>query len=105
VREFPTGLVVRALKRLDVVFPGVTEWRDVAGSAIRPTAAFALHSHAGPGPRAGRIVLGDLTAREKVLLTEQIYEEGGWTVRFLAGRCSCGTGFRTPPELTRPEQS
>jgi hypothetical protein len=101
--DFPTGLVVRALERLDMTFPGVTHWQVHFPPAAHLTECTAHHFHPGPGAPAGRIRIGDLRTPEAVRLTEQVYEEAGWTVRMLAGKCSCGLGFRTPPDLTRPE--
>jgi hypothetical protein len=101
--DFPPGLVVRALERLDGTFPGVAYWQVHFPPAPHMTTCTAYHYHAGPGTRAGRIRIGDLAAPEAVRLTGQLYEEAGWTVQVLAGKCSCGLGFRTPPELTRPE--
>jgi hypothetical protein len=103
--DYPAGLVVRALERLDVTFPGVTEWREVVRPRDYLTEATAHHYHSGPGTQAGRVRIGDLTPPEAVALAEQVYQEAGWSVRILAGKCSCGLGFRTPPDLTRPGAS
>jgi len=101
--EFPSGLVVRALERLDAAFPGATDWTVIFPPAGHLVEAVYYPSPVTTGPKAGRIVLGDLTKSEAVRLTRHDHEEGGWKVMLMAGQCSCGLRVRTAPQIIAPK--
>jgi hypothetical protein len=103
---YPVGIVQRALDALvaDPAFAGVAQWLDVLPGSV------FVHPHSPGGPPPGPdleawyaacAARGDGVVR----MAERVRTEHGWRARVLAGVCSCGMGFRTHPEVTRPATS